>query len=92
HTPLFRFDEAYDFNPTNTKLLDWMEDKGFCMFVRATDKFKDYYQALASRLEPNETILIYSMWKEYINDNSKHAVQRYIDFVSMFPYMETLHT
>lgn len=92
HTPLFRFDEAYDFNPTNTKLLDWMEDKGFCMFVRATDKFKDYYQALASRLDPNETILIYSMWKEYINDNSKHAVQRYIDFVSMFPYMEMLHT
>jgi ribonuclease J len=52
-TPLFRFDKAYDFNPTNTKLLDWMTDKGFCMFVRATDKFKDYYQTLASRLDAN---------------------------------------
>jgi len=92
HTPLFRFDKAYDFNLTNTKLLDWMVDKGFCMFVRATDKFKDYYQALASRLDPNETILIYSMWKEYINANSKHAVQRYIDFVSIFSNMEKLHT
>ncbi|MPN37685.1 hypothetical protein SDC9_185205 [bioreactor metagenome] len=69
-----------------------MEDKGFCMFVRATDKFKDYYQTLVSRLEPKDTVLIYSMWKEYINDNGKHAIQRYIEFVSMFPNMEKLHT
>ncbi|KAA6322132.1 Ribonuclease J [termite gut metagenome] len=92
HTSLFRFDSAYDFNPTNAKLLDWMEDKGFCMFVRATDKFKDYYQALISRLDPNDTVLIYSMWKEYINDSGKHAVPRYIEFVSMFPHTEKLHT
>lgn len=92
HTSLFRFDKAYDFNPTNTKLMDWMEDKGFCMFVRATDKFKGYYQALISRLDPNNTVLIYSMWKEYINDSGKHAIPRYIDFVSMFPYIEKLHT
>ena len=91
-TPLFRFDNAYDFGLTNTKLLDWMKDKGFCMFVRATDKFKDYYQALISQLTPNDTVLIYSMWKEYINDSGKHATQRYIDFVSMFPHMEKLHT
>jgi Predicted hydrolase of the metallo-beta-lactamase superfamily len=92
HTSLFHFDKAYDFNPTNTKLMDWVEDKGFCMFVRATDKFKDYYQTLISRLDPNDTVLIYSMWKEYINDSGKHAIQRYIDFVSMFPHMEKLHT
>lgn len=92
HTSLFRFDKAYDFSPTNTKLMDWMEDKGFCMFVRATDKFKDYYQTLISRLHPNDTVLIYSMWKEYINDSGKHAIQRYIDFVSMFPHIEKLHT
>ncbi|TWV12917.1 MBL fold metallo-hydrolase [Bacteroidaceae bacterium HV4-6-C5C] len=92
HTSLFRFDQAYAFNLKNTKLIDWMEDKGFCMFVRATDKFKDYYQQLISRLEPNDTVLIYSMWKEYINDGGKHAIQRYIEFVSMFPHMEKLHT
>ncbi|MEA4905949.1 MAG: MBL fold metallo-hydrolase [Petrimonas sp.] len=92
HTSLFRFDKVYDFNSKNTKLIHWMEDKGFCMFVRATDKFKDYYQTLVSRLEPKDTVLIYSMWKEYINDNGKHAIQRYIEFVSMFPNMEKLHT
>lgn len=91
-TSLFRFDKVYDFNPANMKLINWMGDKGFCMFVRATDKFKDYYQALISRLDPNETVLIYSMWKEYINTDGKHAVQRYIDFVSIFPNMEKLHT
>lgn len=92
HTPLFCFDKPYDFNPANTKLLDWMTNKGFCMFVRATDKFKDYYQTLTSRLNPNDTVLIYSMWKEYIKSNGKHAIQRYIDFVSMFPNIEKLHT
>jgi len=91
-TPLFCFDKVYDFNPTNGKLVDWMSDKGFCMFVRATDKFKDYYQSLTTRLDSNETILIYSMWKEYVNFNGKHAVQRYIDFVSMFCNVEKLHT
>jgi len=92
HTALFNFDKVYDFNPTNSKLIDWMKNSGFCMFVRATEKFRDYYQSLVSWLDPNETILIYSMWKEYINSNGKHAVQRYLDFVSMFPYVEKLHT
>ncbi len=92
YTSLFRFDEAYVFNPANTKLIDWMEDKGFCMFVRATDKFKDYYQALISRLDPDDTVLIYSMWKEYIHQSGKHIIQRYVDFVSMFPHVEKLHT
>ncbi len=91
-TSLFRFDKVYDFNPANMKLINWMGGKGFCMFVRATDKFKDYYRGLASRLDPNDTVLIYSMWKEYVNDSGKHSIQRYIDFVSMFPYVEKLHT
>lgn len=89
---LFRFDKVYDFNPKNKKLIHWMEGTGFCMFVRANDKFKDYYQTLASRLDPKDTVLIYSMWKEYINDSGKYAIQRYIEFVSMFPNMEELHT
>jgi len=92
HSQLFHFDKVYDFHPTNSKLVDWMSDKGFCMFVRATDKFKDYYQSLVARLVPNETVLIYSMWKEYVNSSGKHAVQRYLDFVSMFPNVEKLHT
>lgn len=89
---LFLFDRVCDFNSGNTRLLDHMVKNGFCMFVRATDKFKHYYQVLASRLNPVETVLIYSMWKSYINPNGKHAVKRYIDFISMFPNLERLHT
>ncbi len=92
HTSAFRFDDVYDYRPANTKLLYWMADKGFCMFVRATDKFKDYCQSLLSRLDPDNTVLIYSMWKEYVNPDGKHTIQRYIDFISMFPNMEQLHT
>ena len=32
------------------------------------------------------------MWKEYVNYDGKHTVQRYLDFVSMFPNVEKLHT
>lgn len=48
HSPLFDFSKVYDFSPVNTKLLDWMADAGFCMFVRATDKFRDWYRRTES--------------------------------------------
>jgi ribonuclease J len=92
YSSFFKFDGIYDFRPTNTKLLNWMADTGFCMFVRATDKFKEWYQILSSRLDPNETVVIYSMWKEYINPNGKYIMPRYAEFVSMFPNLEKLHT
>ena len=92
HSPLFGFEKVYGFSPTNTKLQNWMTEKGFCMLVRPTDKFKDYYRIITARLNENDTVLIYSMWKEYINEHNKHAVPRYIDFVSMSPNVEKLHT
>lgn len=92
HTSAFHFKEIYEYRPSNTKLQAWMADKGFCMFVRATNKFSTYCQAFLPRLNPNDTVLIYSMWKEYVNPTGKHAIQRYVDFVSMFPNMEKLHT
>lgn len=92
HTSTFRFNDVYEFRTTNTKLIDWMADKGFCMLVRATDKFEGYLQAIMPKLNPNDTVLIYSMWKEYVNADGKHAIQRYLDFVSLFPNIEKLHT
>lgn len=92
HSPMFRFADVYDFSLTNTKLLNWMAEKGFCMFVRATDKFRGYVQTLMPRLNPDDTILIYSMWKEYVNPESRHAIQRYVDFVSLLPNLKKLHT
>ena len=92
HTATFRFTDIYEYRPTNTKLMAWMADKGFCMFVRATDKFKGYCDTLLPQLNPNDTVLIYSRWKEYVNPEGKHAIPEYVDFVSMFPNLKKLHT
>ena len=89
---LFNFDKPYSFWNGNTKLLNWMQDKGFCMLVRATEKFNDYISFLETKIEMNEAVLIYSMWKEYINPNSKHANRQYLNFVSKFPCVKQIHT
>lgn len=89
---LFDFGEPYTFWKENDKLIHWMQDKGFSMLVRATDKFNDYIEFLLPLLEKDNTILIYSMWKEYINPQSKHANKRYLDFIDKFPRIIKIHT
>ena len=89
---LFDFGEPYSFWEGNTKLVKWMRDKGFCMLVRATDKFDDYLAFLGPQINRDETVLVYSMWKEYINSDSKHSIKRYLDFVEIFPVVKKIHT
>ena len=89
---LFDFGKPYIFSGNNDKLLHWMQDKGFCMLVRATGKFSDYIDSLLPLLVKYETILIYSMWKEYINPKSKHVNKRYLAFVDKFPQVSKIHT
>lgn len=89
---LFNFGEPYTFRKENTKLLHWMQDKGFCMLVRTTEKFVDYLSFLEPKIDKNKTVLIYSMWKEYINSESKHAKKNYLDFVAKFPVVKKIHT
>lgn len=91
-SPIFDFDRVYDFQTTNAKLLNWMTDRGFCMLVRPTEKFAGYWKFLESHLESDQTVMIYSMWKEYVNPGGRHAVPRYLDFVSMFPTVGKVHT
>jgi len=47
---------------------------------------------LKPRINLKETVLIYSMWKEYINPESKHAKKQYLDFIRRFPLVKQLHT
>jgi len=89
---IFDFDKPYSFNKNNFKLIKWMQEKDFCMLVRATDKFDKYVEFLEPQIDRNETVLIYSMWKEYINPKSKHAIKRYLDFVGKFPIVKKIHT
>ncbi len=89
---LFKFGKTYSFGKKNTKLLHWMQDKGFCILVRATDKFDDYLAFLQPLIDRNDTVLIYSMWKEYINPESRHVNKRYLEFVDKFPVVKKIHT
>ncbi len=89
---LFKFKKCYTFFEKNTKLLNWMQDKGFCMLVRPTDKFADFTDRLLPMTDPANTLLIYSTWSEYINPLSKHANRHYINFISRFPNIVQTHT
>jgi len=89
---LFDFIKPYSFGKRNAKLLNWMQDKGFCMLVRATDKFDDYLEFLLPQFDKNNTVLIFSMWKEYVNPNSKHANMKYLNLIKQFSNVEFIHT
>lgn len=89
---LFCFEKTYSFRKENTKLVNWMHDKGFCMLVRPTAKSDDYCSFLEQQIDKKETVLIYSMWKEYINPKSKHVNKRYLDFADKFPCVKKIHT
>ena len=89
---LFDFEKPYSFWNGNIKLLKWMQDKGFCMLIRATGKFADYLKFIQPQIDSKETVLIYSMWKEYINPDSKHSIKRYLNFVGKFQNVKKIHT
>jgi len=91
-SPLFDFSKCYSFRSNNTKLINWMKEKGFCMLVRSTEKFQKYVDLLLPQFDEKETVLIYSMWKEYINPKSKHVNKGFLDFVARFPNVEKIHT
>lgn len=89
---LFKFEKPYTFWNGNEKLLQWMQDTGFCMLIRATDKFTDYIDYLMPTIEPENTLLIYSMWKEYINPHSKHALKNQLNLIGKFSNIKIIHT
>ncbi len=62
------------------------------MLVRPTNKYTDYWDFLNDKLDMAETVLIYSMWKEYVNPDGKHAKKEYLSFVDMFPNIKYIHT
>ncbi len=91
-SPLFNFGTVYNFWEANNKLVNWMKNSGFCMLVRATEKYNNYLNILLPMLEKEQTLLIYSMWKEYLEPKSRHAKKDYLDFAARFPKVEKLHT
>lgn len=92
---LFNFGKIYDYDKDNVELNNYLKNEGFCMMVRASSKskkFVDYYNVIKKMLNDEDTILIYSMWSQYINPKSKHLNKAFCDFVNMFSNMIKLHT
>ena len=88
----FNLKEIYDFRPDNRKLLDWIRDKGVTMLIRNSGKFQDILNLLLPDCNPEETCLVYSMFRGYINPEHKAYNPVIHNFVNQFPNFEYCHT
>ena len=76
----------------NEKLQIWMLKDGFTMLVRTSDKYRRWAQSLLPRLNPDETVLVYSMFRGYILPTHPAFNPTTKAFVDLFPKFEYLHT
>lgn len=61
-SPLYRFDRVKTYGKNLDELMD---EKGFCMPIRASEKFRPFLE----KYQGEDTILLYSMWKGYLTQN-----------------------
>jgi ribonuclease J len=94
--PLYRFvtEDIFDIRNhwTNSKLVEWMHDKGFTMLIRRSDTFQRYLDQVLPYCTPEETCIVYSMFKGYIDPGHKAFNQDLYDFVNQFPNTVFCHT
>ena len=94
--PLYRFvtKKIFDIKKplSNSKLVEWMHDKGFTMLIRRSDTFQRYLDQVLPCCAPEETCIVYSMFKGYIDPGHKAFNQDLYDFVNQFPNTVFCHT
>ena len=94
--PLYRFvtEDIFDIRNhwTNSKLVEWMHDKGFTMLIRRSETFQRYLDQVLPRCNPDETCVVYSMFKGYLDPNHKAYNKELHDFVNQFPNTVFCHT
>lgn len=94
--PLYRFvtKKIFDIKEalTNSKLVEWMHDKGFTMLIRRSETFQRYLDQVLPRCNPDETCIVYSMFKGYIDSNHKAYNKDLHDFVNQFSHVVFCHT
>ena len=82
----------YDYKAGNTKLIEWMKDRGFTMLIRKSDKFRKIIDQVMPFCKNDETCIIYSMFKGYITPDHKAYNDSLFEFVNQFPNFEYCHT
>ena len=84
--------KIYDYKAGNTKLIEWMKDRGFTMLIRKSDKFQKIIDQIMPFCKNDETCIIYSMFKGYITSDHKAYNDSLFEFVKQFPNFEYCHT
>ena len=69
-----------------------MHDKGFTMLIRRSETFQRYLDIVLPRCNPDETCVVYSMFKGYLDPNHKAYNKELHDFVNQFPNTVFCHT
>ena len=88
HSDLYVIDDAVEMSLRKVNLHKKMIDKGFTMVVRDNPTFRKWIGYLNFLLNPAETVLVYSQYKGYLNDQPKLQ-----EFVKMFECnVEYVHT
>lgn len=94
--PLYRFktEDIFDIKNrwTNSKLVEWMHDKGFTMLIRRSETFQSYIDQVLHRCNPDETCVVYSMFNGYIDPGHKAYNKELHDFVNQFPHTVYCHS
>ena len=92
-SPLFAFThKVIASNERNENLRDWMLKDGFTMLVRISNRFRHWVETLLPLLNPDETVLCYSMFRGYILPSHSAFKPQTKAFVDLFPNIEYLHT
>jgi ribonuclease J len=94
--PLYRFvtEDIFDIRNhwTNSKLVEWIHDKGFTTLIRRSETFQRYLDIVLPRCNPDKTCVVYSMFKGYLDPNHKAYNKELHDFVNQFPNIVFCHT
>ena len=69
-----------------------MLDTGFTMLLRTSPKYRRWVDTLLPELNPDETLLIYSMFRGYILPTHEAYNPDLKAFVARFPHSEYVHT
>ena len=88
HSELYVIDDAIEMSLRKVNLHKRMVKRGFTMVVRDNPTFRKWIGYLKLLLNPAETVLVYSQYKGYLNDQPKLQ-----EFVKMFECnVEYVHT
>ena len=79
HSSLYRIYGVEEMSLGNEALHQRMVDNGFTMLVRDNGKFRTWLDLLLPKLDPEQTVLIYSQYKGYLDEQPKLQ-----EFVSLF--------